>query len=1397
MSKLPGLAMRLVSYGLTFLMFTAAVYAQGIPEDRNINIIGINPPTAQDGVPDPGLKQQNEPACAMKPGNPLQILCAFNDYRGVDDPLIGDAWEGYSYSINGGQTWFSDLLPAHPGDEQNLGLDFAADPQVVAAPGLALISYIAADRSENAVGGLFLQRMFEVNREAGAPWVPAAMPLEVDRGSADKFIDKPFMLLHPAPAGSGTVTVSSTLKDGTPISQEVPAATIYIAYTTFSGTVEDENLFSKILIAKSENYGDTWTSSEIANSSCQMPGQGHCKDNGKGHDKGKGNGHQKRKDLIQSASLAAYGDNVCAVWRRFADNDDPNAIVASCSIDRGETFAPPLVISAEPEFFPFDQGTTEATFRTNSYPVITTDGTRYYAFWASRINTISPFFARIVYSTSTDGSSWTAPVILENPLNGHQFMPSVATARGTIQLAWYDTRNNLFQADFVQDLPGEGVIPAEDSDKIIRNQADIRTAQIINGTPTPSVQVSRYVEGALEVDGPVEQLEFNFINDRLFKKGTVPFAGDYPNVAAPTFRVEDNQWVSNITPADSIKPVDFLVTWSDNRDVRGNVWEDLVTPTVYTPADTMAAMAAIDAKKVDTKAVSEPGVHDADNALVSDEQQLAGSDANITSNQARADAEPDETDDYGICVPGTNADRSRNQNVYSSVVRPGVSIDSPSSSKPTGAIQRSNVVWVSNNEDTAKTYTLTIDNQPVDAGINGRASFLQVPVAPFADNTGLLTQITVDLDPNSTVARTVYITSQTPKPEISVSISDGGSLVFGTVTLNGDILSPDVQNPDVQNPDVQNPDVQNPDIQNAEVHNPDVQNVVITRVQNPDVQNPDVQNPDVQNPDVQNPDVQNPDVQNPDIQNPDVQNTTLQAFNLDNPDVANDTLTPAEKEQGYTDVTYEVSNSGNTTTSFDLDAFINGETAGLKTQLIATRTHVVETSQDCVQGKLVQNQVIFNKINPDLDIFTNDSNDGVFGDGSAYIAPGETIFVTLRVWGDPDLFEAERAGVYIEAQSCNSVDKTAGTIDCDPPTAQFGRPASSFDSDGDGWAIANDGGGWVAAGGNPDGYIEGVDTGAATGSTAWYFSAPPKFLGDRSAYLGGELRYDLQQSDAAPGFLSQPWVVLRGAGITLVYDASVAPGTTWTPYAIPLETDAGWHIAVDGCWTLSIVSPNVCNFNGASPSVAQFMTVLSNLDTVLIRGEYSATFDTGGLDNAEFVLPVSIISVDTDILNDGTLIVANNLGNAPSAQTVNGVAFGINQGGLTGAWGAGGGDFSVDPFSAELDALLSNLVFSGTLGPVNLTIGGLVPGREYRLQLLFSNDVNLTGDNIAVSLEGKTYVLDGWQNNAINLKTEFTATGTSVVVTFQPGPTFVAGQFPGDEPGRAVLNAYALHELDF
>ena len=197
----------------------------------------------------------------------------------------------------------------------------------------------------------------------------------------------------------------------------------------------------------------------------------------------------------------------------------------------------------------------------------------------------------------------------------------------------------------------------------------------------------------------------------------------------------------------------------------------------------------------------------------------------------------------------------------------------------------------------------------------------------------------------------------------------------------------------------------------------------------------------------------------------------------------------------------------------------------------------------------------------------------------------------------------------------------------------------------------------------------------------------------------------------------------------------------------------------------------------------------------LVSGPVSVSIQQGA---SAFSAPVvlstqfkeTVITGDSSILNDGVLIAANDLGDSPSAVTVNGVPFGTDQGGLFGSWQPQDpGDFSQDGFSATLDAVLSDLQFNNTLSPVNLTIGGLTPGASYRLQLLFSNDLNATGNRVNVTVQGATWVLDDWQPNPVNLTVQFTATSPSAVVTFAPG----AGS--DVDSGRAVLNGYVIHQM--
>ncbi len=167
---------------------------------------------------------------------------------------------------------------------------------------------------------------------------------------------------------------------------------------------------------------------------------------------------------------------------------------------------------------------------------------------------------------------------------------------------------------------------------------------------------------------------------------------------------------------------------------------------------------------------------------------------------------------------------------------------------------------------------------------------------------------------------------------------------------------------------------------------------------------------------------------------------------------------------------------------------------------------------------------------------------------------------------------------------------------------------------------------------------------------------------------------------------------------------------------------------------------------------------------------------------------------DGDILSDGILIAANDLGGYPDSVTVNGVDFGVDPTGPAfGEWQVSGTlNFSTDPFSAELDELLDDLIFvdfGRATVDSTFTIDGLTPSRTYRLQMLFSNDVNATADNVEVTVEGATWLLNGWQPQPINLSVVFTATGSSVDIVMTGGVGATA------TTGRGILNGYALHEI--
>ncbi|QOJ00204.1 MAG: hypothetical protein HRU70_06765 [Phycisphaeraceae bacterium] len=164
------------------------------------------------------------------------------------------------------------------------------------------------------------------------------------------------------------------------------------------------------------------------------------------------------------------------------------------------------------------------------------------------------------------------------------------------------------------------------------------------------------------------------------------------------------------------------------------------------------------------------------------------------------------------------------------------------------------------------------------------------------------------------------------------------------------------------------------------------------------------------------------------------------------------------------------------------------------------------------------------------------------------------------------------------------------------PVGSDPRSSSTFDADTEGWTILNDANGpsW-----QPGGYIQAVDRGDGR---YWWFVAPASYRGDYSRYVGGELSYDLWVSanESAPS--PEGLVLIRGGGFVVVADLPTPPVGVWVTYRVPLAA---------GSWRLGTRT-------GPAPSEAEFLAVMSCVEEFRIRGEFSATIDTGWLDNVVF-----------------------------------------------------------------------------------------------------------------------------------------------------------------------------------
>jgi hypothetical protein len=960
--------------------FAPAVLAQ-VP-GPNVNMVsGTSWPGG-----DPFLQRQNEPSMAVSTRNPMHVFAGANDYRTVDleqalsgGAETGDAWLGAFKSFDGGLTWQSTLLPgckyADPQCNDNGALhglyDAGSDPVVRAGTnGMFYYAGLAFDRATSpttasSVSSIFVARYNDLNNiENGDPITYIDTHI-VASGNASQFLDKPALAVDIPRAGAlscqFTAQEPAVGPNGGPLAvhQSFAAGHVYLTYTDFLTPTKANSTPTHLMFTRSTDCGVTWSTPVQLNIG-STTSQG------------------------SAIAVNAINGHVYVTWRQFGSVGIPDAIMAAESSNAGLTFSAPVQVS---KFQPFDQGTTNTSFRTNAYPSITTDAFGYVYVAFSARGLVASGDARVVASASIDGLHWTPAIMVDNPTTnaqtdpsgrGHQIMPAIAYANGRLTLLYYDLRLDHYEDIYTADpssptgysptetpegeLAGGSPTPSKVFTPFIddlgltlrRHTLDLRVLELgIFPTITigPSVLVSQYEYGCcVTPNAPdIEQFKFNVPNLPLFSTGQVPFLGDYIDVVpTPAFVSNGNTWSYNFAP--SVNPL-FHATWTDNRDVVPPANGDWTHYTPPVPAGTTS--------------VFQPG------------QPV-------------------------VCVPGQEG--MRNQNIYTAQITGGLVVGAPGNSKPLGTtifpvnsttavpLQRAFAVEAQNVTSGLINVRFSIANQPV----GGKASFLQ-----FSQ----LTTLDISIPGNSSVSRSVFVTSTNIHATVTVNVVQIGS-IGGSTTPNGlsqsAVLNPDISNPLISNPLISNPLISNPLISNYEVTNPLISNPLISNplISNSNITNPEISNPLISNSGIPNLSVTNVSATNPLISNPLISNPLISNPLISNPLISNSDITNGSIQ----DVIYPMTNTGNTTSSYTVQVGTSQPPpAGVLLQLIIDKLYQTPVALNCQLGTKTHWITVANITGPKLYAPTDpqlgnpDITNATPNEASVTLAPGESAEITFRV----------------------------------------------------------------------------------------------------------------------------------------------------------------------------------------------------------------------------------------------------------------------------------------------------------------------------------------------------------------------------------------------------------------
>jgi hypothetical protein len=411
-------------------------------------------------------RQQNEPTIAVSPTNASLVTAGSNDYCTV--PTAGDAWAGFYYSSDGGNTWTDSLLPGYPGDTSADGqasplhgvVGAAGDP-VQAWDNFGHLYYggIAFNRGHPQNGDLWVARYswqsgakpqyeFTTLARRGTPALSGVfndkIQLEVDRGANSPYSGNVYVCWARFQGNAGNNGIffirstdgGRTFSKATKLSEQVHdsqfcdiavtrTGTVFVLWRGFATSRGKQG--DAILFSKSTDGGATFSKPGLV-----TPIEGWDVHDEYGSPTAAEEASEAACDAGETA-LCEGAEGKEAPGDARDCGDGPFQCLSGYVFFRANT---QVRASADPR--PGAAADTVYAVYDGSVPGSEIDtGTSYGTLDNEEVGTQ----ASIYFVKTTDGgTTWSAPARIDPQPAGHQFFPDIVADSGQLHVLWQDSR---------------------------------------------------------------------------------------------------------------------------------------------------------------------------------------------------------------------------------------------------------------------------------------------------------------------------------------------------------------------------------------------------------------------------------------------------------------------------------------------------------------------------------------------------------------------------------------------------------------------------------------------------------------------------------------------------------------------------------------------------------------------------------------------------------------------------------------------------------------------------------------------------------------------------------------------------------------------------------------------